>query len=613
MKNTLQLISIQHELGMAIGLDLRIKPMLSHFAKVCIRRLGLSSISFYSMSNVQSSDMHSPVYLQDCHPLLVLPANAPDLSATIRHYFASAFANESLPFVSYFDASLDEYIIAYQLEHVGFVFLHRKNDATESKILHLLSPIFKRLAVSCQASIEHELLLDEMQARERAETLIRFQLYHDELTQLPNRRMLMERLEQEIAYCQQHNQQGALLFIDLDRFKSVNDTLGHAVGDLLLQRVASILQSIVFGRDLVSRLSGDEFVLLLGSYTYDSIEVCVNQVLDKIRAAFSVPLYAGEHLLNVTPSIGVQIFPMPGCDAQRVMRNADAAMYIAKSQGPNSAAFFDQSMAEDIELRLLAEHELQKSVKTMDDFSLHYQPQYSLNGECIGGEALLRWGTQIDSIHSPAVFIPIAEKTGLMLEIGDWVLTQACQHLKILEARGLPESFQQIAVNVSAIQFNQPEFVEKLVAIIHKTNINPHYLELELTESSIIKNLAETVDKMKRIRQLGIKIAIDDFGTGYSSLAYLTQFPICTLKIDQSFLRNITPHSHNSPIVETIMWLGKKLSLRLIAEGVETNQELNYLISKGCLYFQGFYFSRPITFENFKEQINKLPDNYASN
>ena len=612
MKNTLQLISIQHELGMAIGHDLRIKPMLSHFAKVCIKRLGLSSISFYSAAQIHTSAINEQVYLQECSPLVSLPANTSELSASAREYFSNCFRLSSDVFVQYFDQENDEHIIGYSLEHFGFVFLYRKQDISETNIVNLLSPIFKRLAISCQASVEHELLLEEIQARERAETLIRFQLYHDELTQLPNRRMLMERLEQEIVYCQQHNQQGALLFIDLDRFKSVNDTLGHAVGDLLLQRVANILKSIVFGRDLVSRLSGDEFVLLLGSYTYDSIEVCVNQVLDKIRAAFSVALYAGEHLLNVTPSIGVQIFPMPGCDAQRVMRNADAAMYIAKSQGPNSAAFFDQSMAEDIELRLLAEHELQKSVKTMDDFSLHYQPQYSLNGECIGGEALLRWGTQIDSIRSPAVFIPIAEKTGLMLEIGDWVLTQACQHLKILEARGLPESFQQIAVNVSAIQFNQPEFVEKLVAIIQKTNINPHYLELELTESSIIKNLAETVDKMKRIRQLGIKIAIDDFGTGYSSLAYLTQFPICTLKIDQSFLRNITPHSHNSPIVETIMWLGKKLSLRLIAEGVETNQELNYLVSKGCLYFQGFYFNRPLPFEQFKDQLKGLPKNSLS-
>jgi diguanylate cyclase len=609
MKNTLQLISIQHELGMAIGLDLRIKPMLSHFAKVCIRRLGLSSISFYSAVKINSSDINSRVCLNECFPLLSLPANAPGLSTAARDYFTTALNAGTLPFIRYFDAELNEYIICYQLDHFGFVFLRRKNDATESNILNLLSPIFKRLAVSCQASIEHELLLEEMHARERAETLIRFQLYHDELTQLPNRRMLMERLEQEIIHCQQNNQQGALLFIDLDRFKSVNDTLGHGVGDLLLQRVASMLKEMVFERDLVSRLSGDEFVLLLGSHHYETIEACVNQVLDKIRAAFSSPLYAGEHLLNITPSIGVQIFPMPACDAQRVMRNADAAMYIAKSQGPNSAAFFDQSMADDIELRLLAEHELQKSVKTMEAFSLHYQPQYSLNGDCIGGEALLRWGTPIESIRSPGVFIPIAEKTGLMLELGDWVLTQACKHLKLLEINGLPEGFQQIAVNVSAVQFNQPEFVEKLVAIIHKTQVNPQYLELELTESSIIKNLADTVDKMQKIRQLGIKIAIDDFGTGYSSLAYLTQFPICTLKIDQSFLRNITSHSHNRAIIETIMWLGKKLGLRLIAEGVETNQELNYLISKGCLYFQGYYFNRPLPFEHFKEQLKGLPKN----
>jgi len=604
MNNTLQLISIQHELGMAIGLDLRIKPMLSHFAKVCIRRLGLSSISFYSAAvKVNSAEMKSTVCLTDCMQLLGIPANAPELSTLATSYFTTAFASRDISFANYFDAELQEHIICYQLEHFGFAFLRRKNEPPESHIVNLLAPIFKRLAISCQASVEHELLLDEIDARERAETLIRFQLYHDELTQLPNRRMLMERLEREITHCQITQQQAALLFIDLDRFKSVNDTLGHRVGDMLLQRVANILQDIICEKDLVSRLSGDEFVLLLGSHQHENMDYSVNEVLSKIRMAFSTPLYAGEHLLNITPSIGVQIFPMQDCDAHRVMRNADAAMYIAKSHGPNSAAFFNQSMADDIELRLLAEHELQKSVKTMESFSLHYQPQYSLGGVCIGGEALLRWKAPIALISSPGFFIPIAEKTGLMLEIGEWVLTQACQHLKLLQMDGFPKGFQQIAVNVSAVQFNQPEFVEKLIAIINKTQVNPTYLELELTESSIIKNVNEVISKMKQIRKLGIKISIDDFGTGYSSLAYLTQFPISTLKIDQSFVRNIATDKNNSAVVETIMLLGKKLDLKLIAEGVETDQELNYLIAKGCQYFQGYYFKRPIPFDGFRQQL----------
>jgi EAL domain-containing protein (putative c-di-GMP-specific phosphodiesterase class I) len=314
-------------------------------------------------------------------------------------------------------------------------------------------------------------------------------------------------------------------------------------------------------------------------------------------------LLAGDHLLKVTPSIGVQVFPFEKANPHTVMRNADAAMYLAKSQGPNSATYYDHKLSHEIDLRLETEQALQSAIKHMDQFKLYFQPQYSGEGQCVGAEALLRWDTPNRKISSPGLFIPVAEKTGLMMELGKWIIRQACVHLHELQQSGFPQGFKRVAVNVSAIQFNQVDFVSYLSEMIREFNVDPEHLELELTESALVKNLVETVQKMKQVRDMGIAIAIDDFGTGYSSLAYLARFPISTLKIDQAFVRNIHRDKINNAIVEAIMGLGKNLGFMLIAEGVETEQELIYLKAKGCQFFQGYYFSHPLDFDGFKKLL----------
>lgn len=596
MNDALLLMSAQHELGMAIGMDLKLRPMLLHFSKVCVRRLGLSAVNYYLLSNT-----HNESSIRFEH-YLGLPTHAPHAAAPpnllkIPHRIRASLTG----YLTEHHSDRGEYQHFFYLRDIGFVCLHTIDTALPEQVLEMLLPIFKRLAISCQASLEHEQLLQAISARKKAEQLITYQLYHDDLTSLPNRRRLMQKLEEELALLRKEKRLGSLLFIDLNRFKSVNDTLGHAVGDLLLQEVANLLRTTVNKGDFVSRLSGDEFVILLSASEseYDIIEL-TNAVVAKVKNAFSDPIQAGDHLLHITPSIGIEVFPHINVDAAKLMRNADAAMYIAKSRGPNSAVYYQPSMCNEVELRLEIEKELKVAIKNSDEFKLVYQPQYAATGECIGAEALLRWHTLHRALSSPAKFIPVAEDTGLMIELGRWVLLNACRQLRDLQESCVPNTFKRISVNVSAVQFNQGNFLNDLAYSIDETGINPNMLCIELTESSLIKNVSDTVKKMDELRQLGIQISVDDFGTGYSSLAYLSRFPISALKIDQAFVRNLHKNKGNNAIVETIMSLGESLNLSIIAEGVEQKAELEALQQLGCEYYQGFLFNPPMTYERLK-------------
>ncbi|TVZ37983.1 diguanylate cyclase (GGDEF)-like protein [Alteromonadaceae bacterium 2753L.S.0a.02] len=596
MNDALLLMSAQHELGMAIGMDLKLRPMLLHFSKVCVRRLGLSAVNYYLLSNT-----HNESSIRFEH-YLGLPTHAPHATAPpnllkIPHRIRASLTG----YLTEHHSDRGEYQHFFNLRDIGFVCLHTIDTALPEQVLEMLLPIFKRLAISCQASLEHEQLLQAISARKKAEQLITYQLYHDDLTSLPNRRRLMQKLEEELALLRKEKRLGSLLFIDLNRFKSVNDTLGHAVGDLLLQEVANLLRTTVNKGDFVSRLSGDEFVILLSASEseYDIIEL-TNAVVAKVKNAFSDPIQAGDHLLHITPSIGIEVFPHINVDAAKLMRNADAAMYIAKSRGPNSAVYYQPSMCNEVELRLEIEKELKVAIKNSDEFKLVYQPQYAATGECIGAEALLRWHTLHRALSSPAKFIPVAEDTGLMIELGRWVLLNACRQLRDLQESCVPNTFKRISVNVSAVQFNQGNFLNDLAYSIDETGINPNMLCIELTESSLIKNVSDTVKKMDELRQLGIQISVDDFGTGYSSLAYLSRFPISALKIDQAFVRNLHKNKGNNAIVETIMSLGESLNLSIIAEGVEQKAELEALQQLGCEYYQGFLFNPPMTYERLK-------------
>jgi diguanylate cyclase len=604
VNNTLKYISIQHEIGMAIGLALRLQPMLTAFSRVCLRRLGLCALHFHFIENPDGDPvLHaSPGDEQPKH-FLSVPQNSPppelprfepnegDLSACIHAQVR--------------EGSIESHFYSFRLGELGVITLQRRHGDLDQAIIELLKPLIMRLGMSCQASIEHENLLQAVAARKEAEKTILFQLLHDDLTQLPNRRQLMQRLDALLADAVNDGHLGALLFLDLDRFKMVNDTLGHSVGDLLLVAVAARLQQLIGDEGLVGRLSGDEFVILLGRLEGPQAvaRTSVDAVLDRIREEFANAFIVGEHVMHVTPSIGVEIFPDENCTAGQILRRADTAMYQAKLSGLNSSVYYDRQLSRGLEQRREIEKELKLALKQTEQFELHYQTQHNLAGECIGVEALIRWHSPYRQAPSPNTFIPIAEETGLMLGLGQWILRQACHDIRELQRINLPPTFHRISINVSAIQFNHADFVDSLMKEINAADIDPLLIAIELTETTLVRNSKASAAKIAVLRGHGIKVSIDDFGTGYSSLAYLSQLPVETIKIDRTFVHQIDSDAGNQAIVETIVALGRALDIELIAEGVETEAERACLESLGCGNYQGFLFGHPMPLSDLIRQL----------
>jgi diguanylate cyclase (GGDEF)-like protein len=593
---------------MAVGLDLRLEPMLRHFAMVCVRRLGLAGVHILTFQEESRCPVFAPERARQ--DLRLAPyVDVPERKAqnlfdeeTFRR-LAQRYWESETPYLGSEQRYGDLYY-SFRLDELGVLIFRRFERPLEEAVLLLLRPILARLTTSCRASIDHEQLLQAITARKQAEDTIVFQLHHDELTGLPNRRMLLRHLEQELSRCRRHHHFGALLFLDLDRFKTINDTLGHSVGDTLLTVVASILLRVVRREDTVGRLGGDEFVIILTELGQDVSSAArhVTAVIDKIRATFSRPLAAGSHTLFVTPSIGIDVFPHETSSADDILRHADMAMYQAKALGRNSAVFYDDRMATELEDRLALEKELQAAI-TREEFELFYQPQYLASGELLGAEVLLRWRNPTRGMVSPGVFIPVAEETGMIFEVGNWMLRTACRQLRLLEERGLPSMFRKLSVNISGLQLGQNDFVDFAKGCIDASSIDPAHLGMELTESTLIKQADKTAEIMRALHSTGVRFAIDDFGTGYSSLAYINRFPIDTLKIDQAFVRGVHSHSGNRAIVETILALGRGLGLSIIAEGVETLAEFDCLRACGCEQFQGFLFSRPVPFQEFNTLV----------
>lgn len=601
--NTLKYVSIQHELGMAIGMALRLRPMLLVFSRVCLRRLGLAAVHFHFRQQFDGSvQLHanSDSSWEDLSHFLSLPLHS---FAPVPPVLEPG-AGSAVECVHQVDAGGEHHTYAFNLGSFGVVSLDRIKGPLEPQILQMLKPLIERLGLSCQASIEHEGLLLAVAARKRAEQTILHQLLHDDLTQLPNRRQLMKSLEAELVAASQEGTVGALLYLDLDRFKVVNDTLGHAVGDQLLIAVAMKLQRLVGDDGIVGRLGGDEFVILLGKLGHDQAGAIsrVNALLGSLRIEFSGTIQAGDHMLCVTPSTGIELFPDGDCGADQILRRADTAMYQAKLSGLNSSVYYDQQLSSDLEWRREIEKELQFALKNLGQFELHYQTQHDAEGQCTGAEALLRWNSPYRTDIHPNQFVPIAEETGLMLDLGNWVLRRACADIRRIQDSVLPPSFRKVSVNVSAVQFNQDDFVGVLLGIIVESGANPALLAIELTESTLIRNKDTAISKMTALRNHGIEVAIDDFGTGYSSLSYLGRLPVRTIKIDQAFVCRIDSDPGNRAIVETIIALGRTLGIELIAEGVETQEEQASLAAIGCNLYQGFLFSKAVPLEEFLKQ-----------
>ncbi|HYE34207.1 sensor domain-containing phosphodiesterase [Methylocaldum sp.] len=424
--------------------------------------------------------------------------------------------------------------------------------------------------------------------RSRVEDRIQRLAFYDALTGLPNRALFKDRAAQALALSARDKQETALLFLDLDRFKTVNDSLGHHVGDRLLQGIAGRLRSCLRDTDTVSRLGGDEFVVLLPETGTDTAA----QTAERILGVVAQPYVIEDYRLIITPSIGISLYPQDGSDVETLVKHADTAMYHAKEQGRNTYQFFTGEMNSTVLERLTIESGLRQALER-GEFLLEYQPQYDVRThQLVGVEALIRWQHPEWGRVAPGRFIPIAEDSGLIVPIGEWVIREACRQNMYLQSLGFPKV--PVAVNIASPQFLH-RFEELVERILAETGMEPHYLELELTEGIVMQGEGSIQRRLHKLKELGVKLAIDDFGTGYSSLSYLKRFPIDKLKIDQSFVRDIIDDQDDLAITRAVISLGHSLRLTVIAEGVETEQQLAFLREEGCDQAQGFFFSRPLS------------------
>ncbi len=427
--------------------------------------------------------------------------------------------------------------------------------------------------------------------------------FYDSLTGLPNRRLFIDRLQHALASSERGGLQNALIFIDLDNFKTLNDTLGHDFGDLLLKQTAQRLNACMRQEDTVARMGGDEFVIILENLSEHTQEAAfqVEVFSEKILAILNQPYQLENHDRHITPSIGIVIFSGNKLSIDELMKRADIAMYQAKKSGRNTIRFFDLDMQAAVESRSALEESM-KHALPQQQFMLFYQPQVNSTGMIVGAEVLLRWQHPVQEMILPADFIPVAEETGLIVAIGLQVLKSACHQLKIWGDEPGKDHLH-LAVNISARQFQQADFVEQIAKVFESVDINPARITLEITESVVLDNISETISKMHALKQMGIKFAMDDFGTGHSSLSSLKRLPLDQLKIDQSFVHDIGENSDAAVIVQTIISMGHNLGMEVIAEGVETAAQKDFLIQHHCLNFQGYLFGKPMPVDEFERAL----------
>ncbi|VXC37308.1 PAS domain S-box-containing protein/diguanylate cyclase (GGDEF) domain-containing protein [Pseudomonas sp. 8Z] len=442
----------------------------------------------------------------------------------------------------------------------------------------------------------------------QAQAQVQHLAYHDALTNLPNRTLLMDRLTQQIALLKRHNLRGALLFLDLDHFKHINDSLGHPIGDAVLRLITARLEASVRLEDTVARLGGDEFVVLLSGLEGKRSEVMhqVHQVAEKLRHLLAEPMLIDGHHLQVTPSIGVALIPDHGETPADLLKRADIALYRAKDSGRNAIQVFRTSMQDAASARLRLENEL-RSALVHGEFELYFQPQVDArDGVIVGAEALLRWRHPQQGMQSPAQFIQVLEESGLIVEAGGWVLAESCHVCSRLLADGLVDPLRfSLCVNISPRQFRQHDFVERVASYLRDSQLPYAMLKLEITEGIVIQNIDDTISKMLRLKKNGVSFAMDDFGTGYSSLTYLKRLPVDVLKIDQSFVRDATNDPNDAEIVRAIIGMARSLNLEIIAEGVEQQEQLEFLQEQGCHCYQGYLFSRPVPEEEFRALLTR--------
>jgi diguanylate cyclase (GGDEF)-like protein/PAS domain S-box-containing protein len=486
-------------------------------------------------------------------------------------------------------------------EPIRHEILHRRKDGTE----------FYVELTGCRLQVDGETILfyssHDISERKSAERQINQLAFFDQLSGLPNRTLLLDRLQTAMAAGARSGKQGALLFIDLDDFKTLNDTLGHSMGDLLLKQVAERLSQCVRAEDTVARLGGDEFLVMTPSVgaTLAAAAIECEALAERILTSLNRPYQLEPELsYRCTPSIGVTLFPGQDSNSSDLLKQADMAMYKAKAAGRNAIRFFDPGMEVAVRERAALEADLRGAIQRQE-FVLHYQVQVDGAGRPTGAECLTRWQHPQRGLVPPGEFIPLAEETGLILPLGHWVLETACRQLAAWSARPGMEEFT-LAVNVSIRQFRQPGFAAEVLEVIDLTGADPNRLKLELTESLLVENVDETIEKMVAMKMRGVSFSLDDFGTGYSSLSYLKRLPLDQLKIDQSFVRDALIDPNDAALAKTVVALGHSLGLGVIAEGVETAEQRDFLLRSGCNFFQGYFFGRPQPLAQFEEHLQRM-------
>lgn len=597
-------MSVQHELAMAIGNHIELDGMLRYFIKVCMQRLGLVSAHVYLYQNHQgwpeTREKVAPGIDSPGHYLSVPMQTRGQPWANVdllRHFDPE----ELLEQPSYCKRQRGHFYTFPVAQHGVFVL--QPQQRLDPTIIAALRPIFARLANSCRACISHDGLLREMRARQEAERSLQHQLFYDPVTNLPNRKQLVKTIAHEKFQPKINSLKKSLLCIEIENYRRITNILGYEFGTKIQLRFAQILRNLTREKDVVSQLDANVFVVMIDqdAEKAQDLHELSQRLVDRVQASIGEPLLIGSHPVQLTIRSGFEVYPIFYCDADQVISHAEIAKSESVINGSKVATAYSQAIQDQVDNRLRMESALKSAVKN-DELSLWWQPQYSASQQLVGAEALLRWISDEWGFVSPGVFIPLAEESDLIEKIGDWVMHKACEQLADICALGLPAHFQKLAINVSARQLAHNAFVDKLIHLIGAYKIPRGLLAIELTESTLVQNFDQTVALIRQLKQAGVDCSIDDFGTGYSSLSYLKHLPIQTIKIDQSFVRDIHQSAGDQAIAKTLIYLGKNLHKDIIAEGVETAEERDCLIEMGCKQFQGYFYDKPQPLDDLKSR-----------
>lgn len=601
MKQALFLIALQHELSMSMGSELNLSKMLKAFLKVCLNRVHLTSCHVYLHHDMNGSPKAAQINNKyTLNHYLSLPKRH---QGKLWQHQLPDFESKLKTITGFSQFKLEgAYYYVYKIGQYGFLVWH-SHSPISTEIIDSVAPLMHKLEASCYAAIMHNELLIEVNARQNAERKIAYQACHDGLTNLYNRDYLKTLIEQSLAKSSEHRQSGGVIFIDLNKFKSINDTKGHAVGDHLLQMVAKRFNQLNLANAHIARYGGDEFVILMDKLSCDSEQskVMIIELVQQIQNVFKADFVVEPDVYNISASIGYCLFSVVE-NADDLIKFADIAMYEAKQNKLLTGVEYQPYMSARLAEKDAFVCDMRQALAN-DEFQLYYQPQFNSFNQITGAEALLRWDDPKRGFISPEVYIPIAEESNLILEIGDWVIQQACKDIQQLAQFNLPAEFVNVAVNVSPKQLIQDDFLNHTMEKIKRYNVPCHLLSLEITENLMVENFSKIVDIMHQFKAAGVSCSIDDFGTGYSSLTYLKRIPASLVKIDRAFVTDICDNHESLAIAQMVIALGKSLGIDVIAEGVENQVTRDKLISVGCKLFQGYYFSQPVTFNEFSQLL----------